>query len=76
MSGPIESVRLLEEEVAQKLEPFDFSFYSGPESTTNKTTRFGLCRVPVAKWPDKEMIEALKLLPPSVRIEIDPDKIV
>ena len=76
MSGPIESVRLLEEEVTRKLEPFDFSFYSGPESTTSKTTRYGLCRVPVAKWPDREMIEALKLLPPSVRIEIDPDKIV
>ncbi|MEX0913026.1 MAG: hypothetical protein WDZ56_00690, partial [Candidatus Paceibacterota bacterium] len=76
MVGPLESVRVLEEGVVKKLAPFDFSFYSGPESTTNKTIRYGLCRVPTGKWPDRELIEALKILPPSVRVEIDPDKIV
>lgn len=76
MSGPVESVRLLEEEVTKRLEAFDFSFYSGPESTAIKTIRYGLCRVPAPEWPHKSLVDALKLLPPAVKIEIDPDRIV
>lgn len=76
MSGPVEAVKRLESEVAERLRPFDFSFYSAPASVPEKTIRYGLARVADGEWPKAELVEALKGLPPMVRIEIDPARIV
>jgi primosomal protein N' len=76
MSGKEESVKLLEKEVSDLLQGFKFSFYSSPNSTPEKTTRYGLWRVALNEWPHRELMDRLRTLPPSVRVEIDPDRLV
>ncbi len=76
LTGNEAAVKLLEAEVLEVLRSFQFSFYSSPDSTPENTTRYGLLRVPVSQWPKPELMEYLRALPPSVRVEIDPDKLV
>ncbi len=76
IAGSLESVRNLEAELLPLLEPFGFAFYSAPDSVAKKTVRYGLSRVAYTDWPDKKLLEVLRNLPPSVRIEIDPERIV
>jgi hypothetical protein len=33
-------------------------------------------RIPRGKWPDTEIAEKIKALPPSIAVAIDPDEIV
>ncbi len=76
MKGKEDAVKLLEAEVSEALASHGFSFYSSPDSTPDNTTRYGLSRVPISEWPKPELIHRLRALPPSVRVEIDPDKLV
>lgn len=76
MKGKAESVKALEAETQAYLRPFDFAFYSSPDSTPENTTRYGLWRVPDQEWPQPELMDRLRGLPLAVRIEIDPDRLV
>lgn len=76
ISGKEETVRLLEAEVAERLEGFNFAFYSSPDSTPVKTTRYALARVARTEWPKPELLERLRALSPAVRVEINPDRLV
>jgi primosomal protein N' len=76
MSGKEESVKLLEKEVSDLLQGFNFSFYSSPDSTPEKTTRYALLRVALNEWPHPELMDLLRSLSPAVRIEVDPDRLV
>ena len=58
------------------LTPHTIRFYSSPLSTTAETTRFGLLRIPAASWPDEALMETLRSLPPYVRVEINPARLV
>lgn len=73
MTGAIDAVRSLEAEIAPRLEKFGFVFYSAPESIPNRTTRYGLCRT---RSIEADLIQALRSLPPTVRVEINPRRIV
>lgn len=76
MLGPAESLKPLEVTIKEELAPFKWHFYSAPDSTDERTTRYGLLRVPLEEWPHKNLMEKLRALPPSVRVEIDPSRIV
>jgi len=76
MSGRIDEVKQIEALIRPELEILGFGFYSSPDSVPGKTTRYGLCRVPASKWPNKVLMEVLTALPPAVKIEINPDRIV
>jgi primosomal protein N' (replication factor Y) (superfamily II helicase) len=52
------------------------TYYSAPHSTPEKITRYGLLRIPKSNWPDTELMDALRALPPYIKIEVDPDRIV
>jgi primosomal protein N' len=52
------------------------TYYNAPHSTTDKITRYGLLRIPAANWPDSELMASLRALPPYIKIEINPDRIV
>lgn len=75
-SGAAESLKHFEADLAETLAPYKWHFYSAPDSTEERTTRYGLLRVPEENWPDRKLMDILRTLPPSVRIEIDPARIV
>jgi primosomal protein N' (replication factor Y) len=64
-----ESVRLATKSVAG-------TFYSNPTSTDAKTLRHALFRIAPDDKNKADIIEILKTLPPYIRIEIDPQRIV
>lgn len=58
----------------------DISLYSSFDSTmapeSESVVHYGLIRVPAHTWPDEVLARKLRTLPPSVRILINPDRIV
>jgi len=52
------------------------TFYNGPLSSPEKTIRYGLIRVPAAQFPSPSLIAALTQLPPYIKIEMNPVKII
>ena len=62
--------------VHMTLEFFDVHYYSAPPSQKGTRIRYGLIRLPRENWPNIALVEALRQLPPSVRIIMNPDRIV
>jgi primosomal protein N' (replication factor Y) len=75
--GNISSVTELGKPVEALLDAFVVQYYNNPNSSKEKTLRHGLIRVPVNK-PDerKELIALLRRVPPYVKVEINPERIV
>lgn len=65
-----------EEGLADLLKDYKPRFYSAPYSLIKKTKRYGLIRIKREKWPHAALMEILRQLPPSIKIEINPDRIV
>lgn len=76
MKGKEEAVKAIENDVSALLSDFNFSFYSSPDSTLENTTRYALLRISNDKWPNKTLMEVLRSLPQSVKVEINPDRLV
>lgn len=76
-TGNTSSVLTLEKPIKDNLADFDVQFYNNPNSTSIKTFRHGLIRI---KTDDQltyeKMLTKLKILPPYVKIEINPERIV
>jgi primosomal protein N' len=75
--GDPQSVINLEKPIATILAKFNINFYNNPNSSAEKTERHGLMRIP---QQDVEtyaaLLVALRSLPPYVKIEINPERIV
>ena len=54
----------------------ELHFYNSPMTTSKGITRHGLIRISAEKWPDPALLEQLRNLPPSIKIEVGPDKII
>lgn len=76
ISGPTETLRPQEAELTTLLQDWSIVFYSAPESERSQTVRYGLIKIPASSWPDQRLMGVLRTLPPNVRIEINPAKIV
>lgn len=76
ISGPAENLKPLEVELKNALEEWSVVFYSAPESQKSQTTRYGLIKIPKKSWPDQKLMDVLRVLPPNVKIEVNPAKIV
>lgn len=50
--------------------------YNAPLTTIKGITRHGLIRIPREHWPNSELITQLRNLPPAIKIEVAPDKII
>lgn len=74
--GERASVLETEALVTDALAPHVPRFYSSPTSTGEDTVRFALLRIDAASWPDSSLIEALRALPPYIRIEVNPARLV
>lgn len=60
----------------EKLQKWNPQQYPSLQSTANKKVRHTLITIPASAWPDAALMSVLKELPPSIRIEINPNKIV
>jgi len=65
-----------EKYVNAQLTTTELQFYNAPLLTSKGITRHGLIRIEASKWPEQTLIEQLRNLPPSIKIEVGPDKII
>lgn len=76
-AGNDKACKETEQIISNTLQTDALQCYSNPNSTKEKTTRYGLVR---ASRDDKEsyniLLERLRALPPYVKIEINPERIV
>jgi len=69
-------VKNIEGIVVNLLNDFNPSIYQNPSSSDNAPIMYCLLRIESKKWPNKKLVTALRSLPPSVRLMINPDKII
>lgn len=66
----------IENMLNKSLENYEKTIYSAPPSPKNTRIKYCLIRVASRDWPDKTLLRELKKLPPSVRIMINPDRVI
>lgn len=67
----------LEKPITLILKDFPVQFYNNPNSTRDKTLRHGLIRLPISEAGTYQaLLTKLRILPPYVKIEINPERIV
>jgi len=54
----------------------ELHFYNAPLTSSKGITRHGLIRINREDWPDTKLILQLRNLPPTIKIEVSPDKII
>lgn len=75
--GTEKSVHELEKPIAALLQGYGAQCYNNPNSTAQKTERHALLRIPREEQTlYQELVEKIKTLPPYVKIEINPERIV
>lgn len=74
--GTTEVVKKMEAEITASLGNFGLTVYQNPTAPVATPIMYGLIRVPPENWPDKTLGAALRTIPPSVRIIINPDRII
>ena len=52
------------------------AFYGLPATDEQHVLRRGFMRFPRESWPDGQVVRALRSLPPSIRVEFNPERIV
>jgi primosomal protein N' (replication factor Y) len=75
-AGTKPEVQTIEESIQPHLRKFEPQFYSAPQSNANKTLRYCLIRIKAESWPNNELMSVLRSLPPYIKIEVNPDRIV
>jgi primosomal protein N' len=76
-SGTSQSVLELGKPIEEALKHFPMQFYNNPNSTIQKTMRHGLLRVGSGDAAAYALaLEAIRRLPPFVKVEINPERIV
>jgi len=64
----------LTEDITARFTAHDISVYAPPDAEDR--IGYGLIRVPASAWPLDTLVDRLRALPPSVRIVINPDRLV
>jgi primosomal protein N' len=65
-----------EKYVTAQLTDTELQYYNAPLTTAKGITRHGLIRIERENWPDKKLIDQLRHLPPTIKIEVGPEKII
>lgn len=79
--GTKESVQKIEELVKEKLHAMNITTYNAPplpqaRKDEPQCIKYGLIRVAAKDWPHTPLLAMLNTLPPSIRIVVNPDRIV
>lgn len=75
-SGTKTEVDSIEENVRGALKGREISFYSPMEAHSEKSIRYGLLRIEKSAYPDAALIASLRGLPPYIKIEVNPERII
>ncbi len=73
--GNKEQVTEIEEALRSQIDE-EMQCYNEPLVTKKGITRHGLLRISREDWPKPELIETLRNLPPYIKIEVGPDRII
>lgn len=73
--GTNEQLKTIEEAIETALTYRDMHCYNA-EQPSKRPVRHALLKVAAADWPDPSLLEQLRSLPPYVRVEISPERIV
>lgn len=74
--GTPEHVKKIEEEISRSFATFGITAYPNPTAPSTAPIFYALIRVPSTEWPHPEIIARIKNIHPSVRVVINPDRIV
>ncbi len=74
--GPTGTIKNVDAVIATATTPHTPQCYNDPFSTPEKTTRHALLRLSPQEARSEALITRLRALPPYIKIEIDPDRIV
>ena len=75
-TGEKSVVQEIEAMIKRGTAPYEASYYNNPSSNEAKILRHALFRIPAGDKNKQLFIETLRSLPPFIRIEIDPPRIV
>ncbi len=74
--GKEDEVKAVEQELTERFKKFKIQTYPSPVAPKDSRIAHGLIRVKTSNWPNKELTMLLQGVHPSVRIVINPDRIV
>ena len=74
--GKAASGRAFGEKIKLEFNAFNIKCYADPNTMGELRTFYALIRVAETDWPDKRLMSLLRSLPPSVRIMLNPDRII
>lgn len=74
--GAPEQVKKIEEEISHSFTSFGITTYPNPTAPSTAPIFYALIRVPSTEWPHPAIITRIKNIHPSVRVVINPDRIV
>ncbi len=74
--GPYEIVKKIEEDIKQLLHEYPLTFYAHPTAPPDTPILYALLRIPYKSWPDEKLSSYIRHIHPSVRVVINPDRIV
>ncbi|MEM9337066.1 MAG: hypothetical protein AAGA35_04395 [Patescibacteria group bacterium] len=75
-TGSPEAIKTTEALVKSTIPTGKARFYQSPLSQPKKIIRHCLIRIEKDQWPHPGLIEALRSLPPQIKIEVNPERIV
>lgn len=74
--GTPDQVKQIENRITALFNEYSISIYPNPFTPSDKPMRYGLLRIPRTQWPDEKLSALIRELPPTVRVMVNPDKIV
>jgi primosomal protein N' len=74
--GPTATIKTVDDLIKNATAPHVPQCYNDPHSTPERATRHALLRLPPEAAREAALMSRLRTLPPYIKIEIDPDRIV
>ena len=77
IEGKRDPIALLMADIRTKIEPYDIDIFPAFTSTVRGNSIIhGLIKIDPATWPDTELIDKLRSLPPNVSVKVDPESLL
>ncbi len=74
--GTPEIVKEIDMSITELFKDFQISTYQNPTSPSTSPIMYGLIRIPKESWPNEKLTNLIRQVHPSVRVVINPDRII
>ncbi len=75
-TGTKEQVEALTENINLRLADYKTQTYGNPLPKANHFTKHTLIKVKEKDWPDQKLMDTLRSLPPQIKMEVDPMRLI